>query len=258
MIKKITQLLLLTLFSLIILVHQVARAEDIKEDCLSFNPENIAVKNIQRRWKLVEGSHWILDFAQQKTEAEQSLQVIKKYGFDGICFVGRPNPSMTYFVTKKKSTTIVIVRHAEKKDNSDNPPLTKAGECRAESLARILKDSDISVVFSTNYERTRETVNNYANSQTPQIAIQSYNNTQDVANIIKSKYTGKSVLVAAHSGSVEQLVHDLGAGSIPPIGNEFNNLVLVTIPPIGTPTLTRMKYEILPAVLSAMDCKETN
>ena len=136
-----------------------------------------------------------------------------------MCFVGRPYPSMTYFTTKKKATTVAIVRHAEKKDNSTNAPLTKTGECRAESLARILKNSGISAVFSTNLERTRETVNNYADSQSPRIAIQYYNNTGAVASLIKSRYAGKSVLVAAHSGTVEQLVQDLGAGSVPAIGN---------------------------------------
>jgi len=256
--KRLSLLLSLILFSLTVLVHQEAKSQEIKEDCIGFNPENIEVKNIQRRWKLVEGSHWILDFANQRNEADQSFKVIKKYGFDGICFVGRPDPSMTYFTTKKKATTIAIVRHAEKKDNSANSPLTKAGECRAESLARILKNSGISVVFSTDLERTRETVNNYADSQIPKIGIQYYSNTKDVTNLIKSKNAGKSVLVAAHSGTVEQLVQDLGAGSMPPIGDEFNNLVLVTIPSNGTPSLNRMKYEVWPSVLSQMDCKDVN
>ena len=258
MIKNITCLLSLILFSLIVLVHQETRAGETKEDCIGFNPENIAVKNIGGRWKLVEGNHWILDFAKQRSEADQAFQRIKQYGFDSICFVGRPDPSMTYFITQKKATTVAIVRHAEKKDESADPPLTKAGECRAESLARILKKSGISVVFSTNLQRTRETVNNYADSQTPKINVQYYNAPEDVAKLIKSTYTGKSILVASHSGSVEQLVQLLGAGSVPAIGNEFDNLFIVTIPPIGTPTVIRMKYEVWPAVLAQMDCKDTN
>jgi hypothetical protein len=55
MIKNITSLLSLVLSGLMILLLQQARAEGIKEDCIGFNPENIAVKNIQERWKLVEG-----------------------------------------------------------------------------------------------------------------------------------------------------------------------------------------------------------
>lgn len=254
--KSSTWLLSLTFFCLTLTGNSTAKAQEFKEDCIPFNPENILIKNIQGRWKIVEGNHWILDFASQKNEADQSFQAIKKYGYDSICFVGRPDPSMTYFTTKKKATTVVLVRHAEKKDNSANSPLTKAGECRAESLARILKDSGISVIFSTQFTRTQETVNNYANSQSPKIAIQFYASPKEVSNQIKTKYTGKSILVASHSGGVEQIVQELGAGSIPAIGNDFNNLFIVTVPSNGTPPVIPMKYETWPAVMAQMDCKD--
>lgn len=67
------------------------------EDCVSFNPANIEVKKIDGRWKIVEGSHWILDFEDKENEARQSFKIIKKYGFEYICFVGRPDASMIYF-----------------------------------------------------------------------------------------------------------------------------------------------------------------
>lgn len=67
------------------------------EDSIAFNPDTIEVKKINGRWKIVDGSHWILDFEDNEAEAQTSFQVIKKYGFRYICFVGRPGPSMTYF-----------------------------------------------------------------------------------------------------------------------------------------------------------------
>jgi predicted phage baseplate assembly protein len=67
------------------------------EDCVGFNPGNINVKQIGGRWKIVEGNHWIMDFGHKKNEAEQAFQIIQEYGFEYICFVGRPNPSMVYF-----------------------------------------------------------------------------------------------------------------------------------------------------------------
>lgn len=109
-------------------------------------------------------------------------------------------------------------------------------------------------------KRTQETINNYAIPKSINIQYYDYNpqGIQNLATLIKSsQYSGKSILVAAHSDTVGQIVQSLGAGSIN-IGNEFNNLVLVTIPPIGTLTLTRMKYEVWPAVLAEMDCKDTN
>jgi len=39
------------------------------EDCVSFNPANIEVKKVRGRWKILEGSHWILDFGNKQNEA---------------------------------------------------------------------------------------------------------------------------------------------------------------------------------------------
>ncbi len=67
------------------------------EDAVPFDPNNAQVTNIGGRWKIVDGTHWILDFAEKKVEADTALKIIKKYKFSYICFVGRPGASMTYF-----------------------------------------------------------------------------------------------------------------------------------------------------------------
>lgn len=67
------------------------------EDAIPFNPANIQVQYIRGRWKIVDGSHWIMDFNQAEDEARQALSYILYYGFRYICFVGRPGASMTYF-----------------------------------------------------------------------------------------------------------------------------------------------------------------
>ncbi|HEY9660101.1 MAG TPA: hypothetical protein V6C65_16710, partial [Allocoleopsis sp.] len=67
------------------------------EDAISFNPQSLQVQRVQGRWKIVEGNHWLMDFDQLEDEARQSLSYILRHGFQYICFVGRPDPSMTYF-----------------------------------------------------------------------------------------------------------------------------------------------------------------
>jgi len=53
---------------------------------------------------------------------------------------------------------VVIVRHAEKAANGGNDPdLSSAGRARAEALARILKDSGITAIFTSEFKRTQET-----------------------------------------------------------------------------------------------------
>ena len=66
------------------------------EDCVSFNPNTIQVKQIGGRWKIVDGSHYMFDFGSKQNEAKLALKIIKKYGFTRSCFVGRPDPSFTY------------------------------------------------------------------------------------------------------------------------------------------------------------------
>jgi hypothetical protein len=68
------------------------------EDAIRFDPQQLDVVKINNSWKILEGrSHSMMDFGVNEIEARQSLRIIKKYGFTHICFIGRPNPSMTYF-----------------------------------------------------------------------------------------------------------------------------------------------------------------
>jgi len=66
------------------------------EDCISFNPNTIAVKKVNGRWKIVDGNHYMFDFGNKGAEAKQAFAIIKKYGFTKSCFVGRPDPSFKY------------------------------------------------------------------------------------------------------------------------------------------------------------------
>jgi hypothetical protein len=68
----------------------------IGEDCVPFNPVTTKVSYIGNRWKIVDGDHWMFDFADNRAEAEQSLAVMQKYGFDKSCYVGRPNAKFSY------------------------------------------------------------------------------------------------------------------------------------------------------------------
>jgi hypothetical protein len=71
------------------------------EDCLGFDPANVQAVNVGGRWKVVDGPHWILDFGASQANAEKARDIIKHYGMDEICFVGRPSRTgqqlMMYF-----------------------------------------------------------------------------------------------------------------------------------------------------------------
>lgn len=70
----------------------------LKEDCIGFNPANIAVIQANNRWKIADGSHWMFDFEGRQEEARQALRILRHYGVNQICYVGRPQPSLTYLL----------------------------------------------------------------------------------------------------------------------------------------------------------------
>jgi Lysyl oxidase len=80
------------------------------EDCIAFDRASLAVVQIGERWKVVEGTHWLLDFGPGQGNAVAALHFIRKYAFDQICFVGRPDPSMTYFkATARRGLDVVLI-----------------------------------------------------------------------------------------------------------------------------------------------------
>jgi hypothetical protein len=72
------------------------------EDRVGFNPEHVSAIQVQSRWKVADGNHWILDFDQNRIGAERAVAVIKHYALSSICFVGRPacpgQQPMTYWL----------------------------------------------------------------------------------------------------------------------------------------------------------------
>ena len=77
------------------------------EDCLDFNPQTVQATNINGRWKVVDGNHWILDFGSKEADAEKARDVIKHYSMNSICFVGRPDRTgeqlMVYFLVNSQT-----------------------------------------------------------------------------------------------------------------------------------------------------------
>jgi phosphohistidine phosphatase SixA len=135
-------------------------------------------------------------------------------------------------------TTVVVVRHAER----SNGTLTEDGEKRAETLALLLSNIGLSAIFSTNLTRTIETANNTA--ERLGIPIQFYTSIEAVADLIKSEYIGKVVLVVGHSNTVTQTVEALGVSSVPQFDGKYDNLYMVTIRQDGTAALTHLRFDI--------------
>lgn len=112
------------------------------------------------------------------------------------------------------TTRYYIVRHAEKADATTmitDVPLSAAGEQRAEALRERLKNEGIRHIFSTNYQRTRNT----AAPLGAHIGVgtQTYD-TRDTSFISRLKLMKENTLVVGHSNTVDDIINNLTGQSL--------------------------------------------
>jgi hypothetical protein len=100
---KSTDLLSVALGNFAISTQAFTANDHDVQDRIAFNPANLAVIEVGGRWKVAEVAHWLLDFGPGHGNAVAALHFIRKYGFNEMCFVGRPGPSMTYFKRRRGS-----------------------------------------------------------------------------------------------------------------------------------------------------------
>jgi broad specificity phosphatase PhoE len=107
---------------------------------------------------------------------------------------------------------VVIVRHAEKAANdSKDPDLSPTGHARAETLARILKDSGITAIFTTEFKRTQQTA---APTSTSTGVAPTIVPAKDIAGLVaKLRALKGNALVVAHGNTIPDLVKALGIAS---------------------------------------------
>ena len=136
------------------------------------------------------------------------------------------------FVLTSCQSTFYVVRHAEKVDNSANPPLSSLGTERAEDLKQLLADKGISTIYSTNFIRTQNTVKPLADAKGIITQIYKASPADSMRAFIEKlkQIKGKNVLVVGHSNTTKYVVNglferDTLRSDIP--DNDFDNLYIV-------------------------------
>ena len=110
--------------------------------------------------------------------------------------------------TETETTTYYFIRHAEK-DRSDktnrNPHLTEAGKTRAEQWSVILSHVTFDAVYSTDYNRTKETAQPTATKNKLELTI--YDPRHIDGKSFRAETNGKTVLVVGHSNTTPMFVN---------------------------------------------------
>lgn len=137
------------------------------------------------------------------------------------------------------STGWLVVRHADRNGNADE--LTAAGKRRAEALKSLGENLRVTAIYSTDYKRTRETVQPLAEALG--IDVQLY----DVADpnwldAAAEENAGGVIVVVGHSNTTPAVVRALAGVKSPEIGHDqYDQLFLIRTGP-GQPSMVEFAY----------------
>jgi broad specificity phosphatase PhoE len=146
------------------------------------------------------------------------------------------------------TTTIVVVRHAEKALGTiDDPPLAPEGEQRSERLARILGEASgaghLEAIYVTDTRRTQQTAAPLAaRLHLVPVVLPAADISGAAARMLR-EHRGGTVLVVGHSNTMPQLIRELSGKLIEPIPDEdYGEIYVLSVPRFGKTSLVRMKY----------------
>jgi phosphohistidine phosphatase SixA len=144
----------------------------------------------------------------------------------------------------KTVTTFVLIRHAEKEsDGTKDPALTAEGRQRAQDLAQLLSQANISAIYSTPFQRTRQTVQMLAKDH--QLEILEYDPFEEtVIQEMINRHPGGLVVISGHSNTTPQFVNQLiGEERYPQLDeSDYGNIFMVTTEKIGKGTVIQLRY----------------
>ena len=137
---------------------------------------------------------------------------------------------------------VVVVRHAERADDSADSPLSAVGEAHARRLADLLKDAGITRVFTTSLKRTIQTAAPLAAARRLTPTVLDAGDRDGVIARVRASASADRVLIVGHSNTVPDLLRALGAEGDVEVGEQYDNLFIVFPQKGAPPRLLRLRY----------------
>jgi 2,3-bisphosphoglycerate-dependent phosphoglycerate mutase len=145
-----------------------------------------------------------------------------------------------------EGTTVVVVRHAEKDPTPGlkDPPLTGAGQQRAEALRDTLGARPVAALYTTDTARTRATLAPLVAARGLEPQVYEASQPEVLAARLRERHRGQTVVVVGHSNTVLPLIEALGAARPVPelTDTDYDYLFEVTLRPEGGATVRVRRY----------------
>lgn len=147
--------------------------------------------------------------------------------------------------TSGEVTTFILVRHAEKVDDSRDPELSQEGRERVQKLDELLSKIDFDAVYSTPFIRTRQTALPVAARNDIEIAEYDHRTPEETVQEWQRLHSGETVLISGHSNSTPVFANTiLGREHFPDKFEEsdYGNLLIISIAGNGEAKLLHLRY----------------
>ncbi len=148
--------------------------------------------------------------------------------------------AQTQVSKQNQEPTIILFRHAEKMNISRDPDLSPVGIERSNTLFHMLKDLEITAIYSTSYKRTMQTIQPLADSLELPVNPYDPRDLTGFAEMLK-KTTGV-ILISGHSNTTPTLSSLILGYEVAKINeDEYDNLYIITSASTN-PVLTKLRY----------------
>ena len=161
----------------------------------------------------------------------------------GIAIALMTMVAMTVPARASAQKLVFLVRHAERADAGmapqTDPPLSTAGQARAQKLAALLADAGVTSIVTTEFVRTQQTAQPLATKLGVTPETITADNPAGVIASLKISHGNEIVLVVGHSDTLPAILKAYGKIDIAIGDTEYDNLFVI-VPATGT--VSRLRY----------------
>lgn len=160
----------------------------------------------------------------------------------GLLVCGCGSTDAAQEIDSRSPTVVLLTRHAEKVDASDDPALSAIGQRRADDLLHALEHSGVTAIYTSTLRRTRDTATPLA--ERLGLAVEQLPPDQDAELVrrIREQHAGDVVLVVGHSNTVPKVIEALCGAKVTIGDADYDGLFTVVLPASGAPRLVRLAY----------------
>ena len=138
---------------------------------------------------------------------------------------------------------VIVVRHAEKADQTPDTALSAKGVARAQALATLLRSAGVTHIISSEFQRTRQTAAPLASALGLTVEQVPARDLPALVARLKALDPASVVVVVGHSNTIPPMLTVLGwPNTVDLHEGDFDNVFVLVPHPGQRASMVRLKY----------------